>query len=103
MANGARAFMAKLRGMKFPVVARARKSLARQARVFSAASSRPIPLIDLSHPPEVAAREIHEACRSVGFFQIHSHGVPETLRARVLSEAGAFFSLPQRCVEPGPY
>ena len=64
-------------------------------RLFSAASSRPIPLIDLSHPPELAAREIHAACRSVGFFQILGHGVPETLRARVLSEAAGFFALPQ--------
>ena len=65
-------------------------------RLFSAASSRmAIPLIDLSHPPELAAREIHAACRSVGFFQILGHGVPETLRARVLSEAAGFFALPQ--------
>jgi len=65
-------------------------------RRFSAAARRPIPLIDLSQPPELAAREIHEACRSVGFFQIFGHGVPETLRARMLSESACFFSLPQR-------
>ena len=52
-------------------------------------------MIDLSLPPEIAARDIHAACRSVGFFQILGHGVPGTLRARVLSEAAGFFALPQ--------
>lgn len=60
------------------------------------AASRPsVPLIDLSRPPELTAIDVHAACLTTGFFQIVGHGVPERLRARMLSEAESFFALPQ--------
>lgn len=62
-----------------------------------------IPVIDIS--PYVApdpsseatssiARSLHAAARSPGFFQIVGHGVPPSLRARLLQKMAAFFSLP---------
>ncbi len=38
------------------------------------------------------AESIREACRRIGFFYIVNHGVPESLRQAVLSEARTFFA-----------
>ena len=60
-----------------------------------------VPIIDLapwfgSAGPARAdvAAQVDAALRSVGFFLIAGHGVPDELRARVRAEARAFFALP---------
>src|SRR5437764_7418519 len=40
------------------------------------------------------AAEVDAALRSVGFFLITGHGVPDELRARVRAQARTFFALP---------
>ncbi|MCT2398797.1 isopenicillin N synthase family dioxygenase [Novosphingobium mangrovi (ex Huang et al. 2023)] len=40
------------------------------------------------------AEQISDACRRIGFFYIVNHGVPESLRQAVLSEARSFFNRP---------
>jgi isopenicillin N synthase-like dioxygenase len=58
-----------------------------------------IPCIDLapSFTPEdraAVAAQIAEACRTVGFFTIVGHGVPDATVETLKSEARAFFALP---------
>ena len=60
-----------------------------------------VPVIDLDpwFGRDEAARaavaaQVDAALRSVGFFLITGHGVPEELRARVRAQARAFFALP---------
>ena len=60
-----------------------------------------VPIIDLapwfgSDEPARAgvAAQVDAALRSVGFFLIAGHGVPDELRTRVRAEARAFFALP---------
>ena len=60
-----------------------------------------VPVIDLApwFSGDEAARadvaaKVDAALRSVGFFLISGHGVPDDLRARVRAEARAFFALP---------
>ena len=61
-----------------------------------------VPIIDFSgaDSPDPAvrdriAREIHIACRTIGFFYIVGHGVPRDLIARVFDASVEFFDLPQ--------
>src|SRR6478672_13654567 len=42
------------------------------------------------------AAEVDAALRSVGFFLITGHGVPDELRTRVRAQARAFFALPRK-------
>ena len=51
-----------------------------------------IPTIDLGAPD--AAGEISEACRSVGFFQMVGHGVPDEVIDTAWAQARRFFDLP---------
>ena len=51
-----------------------------------------IPTIDLGAPD--AAGEIGEACRSVGFFQVVGHGVPDEVIDTAWAQARQFFDLP---------
>jgi len=57
-----------------------------------------LPVIDLAgfEGPAFAriAAEIAEACRTVGFFYIFNHGVPETLMRDAFARSAAFFALP---------
>ncbi|MFT4045927.1 MAG: 2-oxoglutarate and iron-dependent oxygenase domain-containing protein [Solimonas sp.] len=60
-----------------------------------------IPVIDFGpflHGDDAAraqvAAQISAACRRIGFFYIVHHGVPESLRRRVLDESRAFFARP---------
>ena len=60
-----------------------------------------IPVIDFAPflSGDAAARaavaaEIDTACRRIGFFYLVNHGVPETLRQKVLAESRAFFARP---------
>ncbi len=40
------------------------------------------------------AQDIAQACRSIGFFYVVNHGVPESLRQKVLQEGREFFARP---------
>jgi isopenicillin N synthase-like dioxygenase len=59
-----------------------------------------IPVIDLSgtatsaEARQSAARQLHEACRDIGFFYIANHSVPEMLLKAQLKGAARFFTLP---------
>jgi isopenicillin N synthase-like dioxygenase len=59
-----------------------------------------IPVIDLAGGTDSAttrraiARQIHEACRDVGFFYVVNHGVPEALLKQQLAGAARLFALP---------
>lgn len=61
-----------------------------------------IPIIDFgrfiggsSEDRAAVAAQISDACRRIGFFYIVNHGVPESLRQQVLSEAREFFARPR--------
>ena len=43
---------------------------------------------------ERAAREIGDACREIGFFDVTNHGVPDSHRELLFDRAKAFFDLP---------
>jgi isopenicillin N synthase-like dioxygenase len=58
------------------------------------APARSIPVIDLSAPSKQIAREIHVACRTIGFFTVNNHGVDPALIAAAFSVAKDFFDLP---------
>lgn len=62
-----------------------------------------IPVIDIStyfgpnsslETTSDIARSLHAAARSPGFFQIVGHGIPSSLRTRLLEKMAAFFALP---------
>ena len=55
-----------------------------------------VPVIDVHRVETDAAalRQIHEACRDWGFFQIVGHGVPADLIAATHASMRAFFALP---------
>src|SRR6266702_8088078 len=60
-----------------------------------------VPVIDLTpwfsgdHTARAGvAAEVDAALRSIGFFLISGHGVPDELRERVRAQARAFFALP---------
>lgn len=60
-----------------------------------------IPLIDFAgvrarEPAAMqrAARQVFDACNSVGFFYIHDHGVPQALIDNALALARGFFAHP---------
>ena len=59
-----------------------------------------VPIIDLggdSDDPAIrdrVAREIHIACRTIGFFYVVNHGVPRAMIARAFDAAVEFFDLP---------
>jgi isopenicillin N synthase-like dioxygenase len=67
---------------------------------FSMGSSVPVidlaPWLDGDEAGRAAvAAQVDAALQSVGFFLITGHGVPDELRARVRSQARAFFALPR--------
>lgn len=53
-----------------------------------------IPTIDISRDPAVVGREIDETLRTVGFFQVTGHGVPDEVADAVWDASAAFFDLP---------
>ncbi|WP_027946834.1 isopenicillin N synthase family dioxygenase [Amycolatopsis taiwanensis] len=53
-----------------------------------------VPIIDINRDPAVVAAELDEVCREIGFFQITSHGIPETLAEAAWNVTRAFFDLP---------
>ena len=63
--------------------------------------SQTIPVIDIADfiagrpgALEAAAREVHDALTSVGFFILTGHGVPQPLIAQIFAEARRFHALP---------
>jgi len=72
-----------------------------------------IPTIDISEAlngskqiREKTAKEINEACRSVGFFTVTGHGVDKNSLNSVINDSREFFHLPQsekiKVAPPGP-
>ena len=53
-----------------------------------------VPTLDVSGARRSAARQIDEACRDVGFFQIVGHELDEELEAAAWEAARGFFRLP---------
>lgn len=53
-----------------------------------------VPTIDIDRDPAVVGREIDDTLRSVGFFQIVQHGVPDDVADACWDAAAAFFDLP---------
>ena len=53
-----------------------------------------LPIVDLSLPPEEAARAIEAACTGPGFFYLRNHRVPEEVIARTVEQARLFFRQP---------
>lgn len=56
--------------------------------------ARSIPVIDLKADEAAVAREIHKACRTIGFFTVKNHGVDPALMASAFRAAEEFFALP---------
>ncbi len=54
-----------------------------------------IPIVDMSLSPAELGQVVHEACTTVGFFQILNHGISKDLQVQVLEESYNFFMLPQ--------
>jgi len=52
-----------------------------------------IPVIDLSQPKEVYAKQIGDACRNVGFFYIVNHGVDQKVMEGIMDMSRNFFDL----------
>jgi isopenicillin N synthase-like dioxygenase len=65
-----------------------------------------VPTIDLSAPPAHAARDLDDACRRIGFFQVIGHGAQCAVLDGVLDATARFFALPtaakMACTPPSP-
>ncbi len=66
-----------------------------------------VPVIDLApwrtgdeRARSAVAAEVDAALRSVGFFLLSGHGVPDDLRRQVRTEARNFFALPKEAKQP---
>ena len=53
-----------------------------------------VPVVDISADPEAVAADLNEICRTVGFFQITGHGVPDDVTGPAWTMATKFFDLP---------
>ncbi len=53
-----------------------------------------VPTVDLSDQRAVVARQIDQACRDVGFFQIVGHGIADDVADDAWEAAHDFFALP---------
>ena len=52
-----------------------------------------IPVICLSQPKSVYAKQVGDACRAVGFFYVINHGVEQNVMDGVLKKSKKFFKL----------
>lgn len=53
-----------------------------------------VPVVDMSADPDVMGAELDEICRTVGFFQITGHGIPDDVAEPAWTMATKFFDLP---------
>ena len=53
-----------------------------------------VPVIDISADPDLVGAELDEICRTVGFFQITGHGIPDEVAGPAWRLATEFFDLP---------
>ena len=53
-----------------------------------------VPVVDISADPRAVGAELDEICRSVGFFQVIGHGVPDEVAGPAWTMAARFFDLP---------
>jgi isopenicillin N synthase-like dioxygenase len=64
-----------------------------------------VPLVDLGSPD--AARDLDQACRTIGFFSITGHGVDRAIVQAMLAATDEFFALPLEVKlayrSPGPH
>ena len=65
-----------------------------------------VPIVDVSAEPDAVGADLDEICRTVGFFQISGHGIPDDLAGLAWTMATKFFDLPLedklRVARPGP-
>lgn len=98
--------------LKFPTNVWVVVSIALSFRIgCTLAEFPPVPLIDLSSWTTTntdsqtsnslleqerlkVVQQIHEACKTVGFFQVSNHGIPEAIMDNAWAAAGGFFDLP---------
>jgi isopenicillin N synthase-like dioxygenase len=52
------------------------------------------PIIDISADPDAVGADLDEICRTVGFFQVIGHGVPDDVAGPAWAMATEFFDLP---------
>jgi isopenicillin N synthase-like dioxygenase len=53
-----------------------------------------VPVVDISADPGAVGAELDEICRTVGFFQVTGHGIPDSTAERAWVAATEFFDLP---------
>jgi isopenicillin N synthase-like dioxygenase len=53
-----------------------------------------VPVVDLSADPDAVGAELDDICRTVGFFQVTGHGVPDGVAGPAWEMARRFFDLP---------
>jgi isopenicillin N synthase-like dioxygenase len=53
-----------------------------------------VPVVDISADPEAVGAKLDEICRTVGFFQVTGHGVPDGVADPAWTMATRFFDLP---------
>jgi isopenicillin N synthase-like dioxygenase len=53
-----------------------------------------VPVVDISGDPDVVGAELDDICRTVGFFQITGHGIPDGVAEPAWTMARRFFDLP---------
>jgi isopenicillin N synthase-like dioxygenase len=53
-----------------------------------------VPVVDISADPEAVAADLDEICRTVGFFQITGHAIPDDVAEVAWTMATGFFNLP---------
>jgi isopenicillin N synthase-like dioxygenase len=55
-----------------------------------------VPVVDISADPGAVGAELDEICRTVGFFQVTGHGIPDRMAERAWAGATEFFDLGTR-------
>jgi isopenicillin N synthase-like dioxygenase len=65
-----------------------------------------VPVVDISADPGAVGAELDEICRTVGFFQVTGHGIPDGVAGPAWKLATEFFDLPLAdklsVARPGP-
>jgi isopenicillin N synthase-like dioxygenase len=53
-----------------------------------------VPVVDISADPGAVGAELDQVCRTVGFFQVTGHGIPDGVADPAWTMAARFFDLP---------